>query len=78
MLKRKWLTIIERRDEGDGKGREAFQLLVSDFLSTHNVVDSKFQRNVFYSLAGSDETMGAEKTKRLIQEFVAFLVWEAE
>ena len=72
----KFLNIIEVRDEGNGAGKASFCEQVGYFISCHEVVEMKFQRNVFYSLAGSDETEGAEKTKRLVQEYVAFLVYE--
>jgi len=72
----KFLNIIEVRDEGNGAGKAAFCEQVGYFISNHTVVEMKFQRNVFYSLAGSEETEGAEKTKRLVQEYVAFIVYE--
>ena len=72
----KFLNIIEVRDEGNSAGKASFCEQVGYFISHHKVIEMKFQRNVFYSLAGSDETEGAEKTKRLVQEYVAFLVYE--
>lgn len=67
------LYLIECRDEGDGIGKAAFIREVGEFLSSHEVTEMKFQRNLFFDIAGSDPT--EPKPRKLVQEYVAFLVW---
>ena len=67
------LEVIEVRDNGDGLGREQFKREVTLFLSTHEVVARKYQRNLFFDIAGSDPT--EPKARKLVQEYVAFLEW---
>jgi len=64
------VEIIENRDV------ETFKKDVAAFLDTHNVLTVKFQRNIFYSIPG-DKLYVEEEGKKLVEEYVAFIVWRS-
>ncbi len=76
---KKHLTMI------DDDTQAGFIRKVEEFLNSHKVISTKWQRNLYYSLSGSTGTDKVaqprscqEDKTSLCQNYLAFIVWEVE
>ena len=61
------VEIIEQED------RESFKESIAFYYNKFEIIDCKFQRNLFYAL---DDGKGSSPQRELKQEYVAFIVFK--